>query len=152
MGGHKPTPSEDAPPMGNPMDFVTPSEFVMLPSRGRYPEGHPLHGEESIEIKYMTAKEEDILTSPSLLSKGIALDRLISSVVLDKSINTASLLPCDRNAVLIAARITGFGPDYESGYVCPLCGAEGEATFDLNDHEIVSATPEELAENGIESR
>ncbi len=67
MGGHKPTPSEDAPPMGNPMDFVTPSKFVMLASRRRYSEGHPLHGEESIEYKYMTAKDEDVLTNRSLL-------------------------------------------------------------------------------------
>ena len=51
MGGHKPTPSEEAPQMPNPMDFVTPTELVDLPSLGRYPEGHPLSGLESIDPK-----------------------------------------------------------------------------------------------------
>ena len=66
MGGHQPTPSEEPPTMANPMDFVAPSEIVQLPSRGRYPEGHPLHGKDSIEINYMTAKDEDILTIKDL--------------------------------------------------------------------------------------
>ncbi len=68
MGGHKPRPSEEAPQMANPMDFVTPTQFVQIPSKGRYPEGHPLCGEDSIEIKYMTAKDEDVLTNRSLLN------------------------------------------------------------------------------------
>ena len=57
MGVSKPTPSEDVPKMANPMDFVMPTEFVALPSEGKYPEGHPLHGQDSIEIRYMTAKD-----------------------------------------------------------------------------------------------
>jgi hypothetical protein len=65
------------PPSGGGLSFVVPTEFVDLPSLGRYyPEGHPLHGEETIEIRQMTAKEEDILTSTTLLKKGIALDKV----------------------------------------------------------------------------
>ena len=60
-----------------PFSFVIPTEFVELPSGGRfYPEGHPLHGQDNIEIKQMTAKEEDMLTSRTLLKKGVALDRV----------------------------------------------------------------------------
>ena len=81
MAGHKPTPSEEAPQMANPMDFVTPTQIVQLPSKGRYPEGHPLYQQDSIEIKYMTAKDEDILTNRSLLKKGLAIDRLIQNVI-----------------------------------------------------------------------
>ena len=69
-------------------DFSVPTELVDLPSKGRfYPEGHPLHMEETIEIKYMTAKDEDILTSPSLLKKGIAIDRFLSNIIPNKRIN-----------------------------------------------------------------
>ena len=81
MGVSKPTPSEDVPKMANPMDFVMPTEFVALPSEGKYPEGHPLHGQDSIEIRYMTAKDEDILSNRSLLKSGLALDRLIQNLI-----------------------------------------------------------------------
>ena len=73
MGGHKPEKTEDAPQMANPLDFVMPTEFVDLPSKGRYPAGHPLCGQDTIEIRYMTAKDEDILTNRSLLKKGLAI-------------------------------------------------------------------------------
>ena len=81
MGGHKPQPTEDTPKMANPLDFVTPTEFVELPSKGRYPTGHPLCGQDTIEIKYMTAKDEDILTNRSLLKKGLAINRLITNLI-----------------------------------------------------------------------
>jgi hypothetical protein len=135
MGGHKPTPSEEAPQMANPMDFVTPTQFVQLPSKGRYPEGHPLHGQESIEIKYMTAKDEDILTNRSLLKKGLAIDRLIQNVIKDKGINARSLYIGDRNAIIINARASAYGADYKTSVQCPACGETSKFQFDLADHE-----------------
>jgi hypothetical protein len=135
MGGHKPTPSEDAPQLGNPMDFVTPTQFVQLPSKGRYPEGHPLHGKDSIEIKYMTAKDEDVLTNRSLLKKGLAIDRMIQNLVKDKSINARSLYIGDRNAIIINARASAYGADYRTSVQCPACGETSKFEFDLADHE-----------------
>ena len=135
MGGHKPTPTEDAPQMANPMDFVTPSEFVPLPSKGRYPEGHPLHGKDTIEIKYMTAKDEDTLTNRSLLKKGLAVDRLIQNVIKDPSINARSLYIGDRNAIIIHARASAYGMDYKTSVQCPACGTVSKFQFDLGDHE-----------------
>jgi hypothetical protein len=117
--------------------FVVPTEFVDLPSRGRYyPENHPLHGESSIEVKQMTAKEEDILTSRSLLKKGVALDRLIKSIIVDKRINAESLLVGDRNAIIIAARRSGYGNLYETKVTCPACSTQQDYTFDLNEAEV----------------
>ena len=82
-----------------PLQFVTPTEFVELPSAGRfYPEGHALHGAETIEIRHMTAKDEDILTSRSLLKKGVAIDRLLRNVIVDRSIKVDDLLIGDKNA------------------------------------------------------
>lgn len=135
MGGHKPTPSEDAPPMPNPMDFVTPSEFVTLPSKGRYPEGHPLCGKDSIEINYMTAKDEDILTNKSLLRKGLAIDRLIQNLIKDKSIDARSLYIGDRNSIIIHARASAYGAEYRTTIQCPACSETSKWKFNLGDYE-----------------
>lgn len=136
MGGHKPTPSEEAPQMPNPMDFVTPTEIVDLPSKGRYPQGHPLHGCETIEIKHMTAKDEDILTNRSMLKKGIAIDRLLQNIIKDKSIDPRTMYVGDRNAMLIHSRASAYGPEYKTKIQCPACGETSKFKFDLGDHEI----------------
>ena len=121
----------------NPFSFVVPTEFVELPSGGRfYPEGHPLHGQETIEIKQMTAKEEDILTSRSLLKKGIALDRVIESIIMDKKIDSNSLLVGDRNAIVIATRISGYGSEYVTQVACPSCATKQEYSFNLNSAKV----------------
>jgi len=118
---------------GGGLSFVVPTEFVDLPSMGRfYPEGHPLHAQNSIEIKQMTAKEEDILTSRSLLKKGIALDRVIESVIMDKNVNPNDLLIGDRNAIIVATRVSGYGSEYLTNVTCPNCSHTQKYEFDLN--------------------
>ena len=81
----------------------------------------------------MTAKEEDMLTSRTLLRKGIALERVIQSLIVDKRINPNTLLVGDRNAILIAARISGYGSDYTTNITCPQCGTSQQHLFDLHD-------------------
>jgi len=124
-------PMQEAPP--NPsLAFATPTTFVELPSKGlSYPADHPLHGVDQIEIRFMTAKEEDILTSEALLKKGIAVDRMIQSVILDQRVKVDDLLIGDKNAILIAARVSGYGKDYEVNVACTTCGARTEYSFDL---------------------
>ena len=117
--------------------FVTPTEFVELPTKGRfYPEGHPLHNQDTIEIRYMTAKDEDTLTSQTLLRKGIAIERLLQNVIVDKNIKTDDLYVGDKNAIIIATRITGYGNDYDVKISCPACGDSEEHSYDLNDVSI----------------
>ena len=114
--------------------FVVPTEFVEIPSQGKYyPDNHPLSNQDTIEIKQMTAKEEDMLTSRTLLRKGIALERVMQSLIVDKRISPNTLLVGDRNAILIAARISGYGADYETNITCPQCGTTQGHTFDLID-------------------
>ena len=121
----------------NPLTFVAPTEFVELPSAGRfYAQGHPLHGQEVIEVRHMTAKEEDILTSQSLLKKGVALDRLLQSLIVDKRIRTDELLVGDKNAVLVNARVNGYGAEYETNVTCPNCQANTRYQFDLEDKTV----------------
>ena len=124
-----PGPTEQAPAF----NWSVPTEFVELPSKGVfYPTGHPLHHQTSVEIRYMTAKEEDILTSRSLLKEGVALDRMLQNLLVDKSVNIGSLLIGDKNALLVAARRTGYGPSYETSVTCPACDATEEYSFDIS--------------------
>ncbi len=139
----KPAHADPVPTTG--FNFSAPTEHVDLPSGGiYYPEGHPLCGKDTVEIKYMTAKEEDILTSQSLLKKGLAIERLLESVILDKNINPKTLLVGDRNAILVATRITGFGSDYETQITCPSCATSTEYSFDLNNVGVSSSDDAEV--------
>jgi len=93
------------------MSFTLPTETVQLPSKGLvYPEDNPLSSGE-IEMKYMTAKEEDILTNSSYIADGTVLDRLMSSLIVSK-IKYDDLVVGDKNAIMVAARILGYGKDY----------------------------------------
>lgn len=135
----------EAPQQKSILDFVSPTEFVELPSKGlAYSEDHPLHGKDVIEIRYMTAKDEDILTSETLLKKGIALERLLENIIVDKTINPKSMLIGDRNAVIIAARASGYGNAYETRTTCPNCGTGAEITFDLTSPKIQELNYENL--------
>jgi len=90
-----------------------PTEVVSLPSKGLlYPKDSPLSSGE-VEIKYMTAREEDILTSANLIKKGIVIDKLLESLIVDKSIKVDDLMIGDKNAVLIASRILAYGKEYK---------------------------------------
>jgi transcription elongation factor Elf1 len=122
---------------GGGFSWSVPTEFVELPSEGKfYPPGHPAHQQSTIEIRYMTAKEEDILTSRSLLKKGVALDRMLQNILVNKAIDINSLLIGDKNALLVAARRTGYGPEYETVVTCPSCGNTQEYSFDISDPPI----------------
>lgn len=144
--------TQDTTAQSDPFSFVVPTEFVELPSRGEfYPTTHPLYGQETIEIKYMTAKEEDILTSQSLLEKGLALERLMTNLIVDKRIKPEALLSGDRNAILIAARKSGYGADYVTTITCPSCGEVETHDFNLEEATMTHCfTEEELQEAGIE--
>jgi hypothetical protein len=125
------TPTQDG---GGTLAFSVPTQHVELPSRGRfYSETHPLHQTDVVEIKYMTAKEEDILTSPSLLKKGLTIDRLLKSLILDKNVNPQSLLSGDRNAIIIAARTTGYGAEYQAKINCPNCFESTDWSVNLDE-------------------
>lgn len=97
------------------MEFNLPTETIELPSKGLlYPEGHPLKSG-TIEMKYMTAKEEDILSNQSYIQKGTVLDKLLQSLIVTK-FNYGDLLIGDKNALMVAARILGYGKDYKFTY------------------------------------
>lgn len=114
-----------------------PNELVPLPSQGKtYPPEHPLFNKDTVEITTMTSREEDILTSPALIKKGTVITELIKSCLVDKRINVDSLLAGDRNALMVAIRVTGYGADYEGNIKCTHCGEGTDRKFDLASLEI----------------
>ena len=127
-------------------DNKFPSEMIDLPSEGRlYPKDSPL-SEGKIEIKYMTAKEEDILTSANLIKKGLAIDTLLKSLIVNKDINLDDMILGDKNAVMVAARILAYGPEYTCQVVNPNTNETKNHTFNLTDCPF-KKLPDSVTEN-----
>jgi hypothetical protein len=109
-----------------------PTEMVPLPTRGFfYPEGHPLASGE-VEIKQMTAREEDILANQDLIKKGKVLDRLLESLIVNKAIKLEDVLVPDKNAIFIGVRRLAYGDDYHVKITCPSCSEQNVVTIDLS--------------------
>lgn len=109
-----------------------PTEVVPLPSAGRvYPTQSALHNREFVEIRAGTAREEDILTSRALLKKGTVITELIRSCLTDRSINPVDMLTGDRNALMVAIRITMYTAEYDVELECNECQAKAPRTFNL---------------------
>tara|TARA_R110000803_G_scaffold44691_3_gene94512 strand:+ start:462 stop:1193 length:732 start_codon:yes stop_codon:yes gene_type:complete len=114
-------------------EYKFPTEMVDLPSKGLiYPPDSPLRSGK-VEMKYMTAKEEDILTNQAFIQKGVVLDNLLKALTLNK-FNLKTLIPGDKNALIVASRVLGYGKDYsfsigEVDYTVDLSVLENK-TFD----------------------
>ena len=109
-----------------------PTEVIDLPSRGKvYGKESPL-AEGKIELKYMTTREEDILMSENLIKKGVVIDKLLDSLIVTKGVTQESLVLGDKNAVLVAARILAYGPEYTAEVTNPNNPEQKvQHTFDL---------------------
>ena len=120
-----------------------PTEVIDLPSRGKvYGKESPL-AEGKIEIKYMTTKEEDILMSENLIKKGVVIDKLLDSLIVTKGITSDDLIIGDKNAVLVAARILAYGPEYKVEVTNPNNpDQQVEHTFDLTECPFKQAVDE----------
>lgn len=120
--------------MKDDFGFEIPVEVVPLPSGGKcYPAEHPLHGKTTVEIRAMTAREEDILTSKALIKKGTVISHLLKSCLIDKRVNPDDMLAGDRNALMVALRVTGYGAEYNVEVDCPACGERSKQKFNLGE-------------------
>lgn len=141
-------PMTDTPTHGS-LEWVSPTDQVLLPTKGKYyPEDHPLHNQEFIEMKYLTAREEDLLSDKKLLKKGVVIDKVLQSLIIDKSIKVSSLFIGDKNAMLLAARIGGYGSEYKAVISCPHCSESSEYAFDLSEIEILYEGEAKISEEG----
>jgi len=128
-------------------DNKFPSEVIDLPSEGKlYPKDSPLSSGK-LELKYMTAREEDILTSQNLIKKGLVIDKLLDALILTKGVNSNDLVLGDKNAVMVAARILAYGPEYECEVILP-SGDKINRSFDLTDCPFKKCS-DEVTENNF---
>jgi len=128
--------------------FEIPVESVPLPSRGKvYPIDSGFANEESVEIRCMSAREEDILSSRALIKNGTVITKLIQSCLLNKSVDPLDLVSGDRNSLLIALRTTGYGSDYTAKVTCPDCEEQFENEFSLNGLKIKELGAEPIQPN-----
>ncbi len=119
------------------MGLDIPTENIPLPSKGLlYSEGSPLHGRLNLDIRPMTTKEEDILTSRALIKKGTVITALLKSCLIDQSIRVQDMIAGDRNALMVAIRITGYGSEYSVEMTCPACSEKYKDTFLLDQMPI----------------
>lgn len=133
--------------MKDDFNFEVPVETVPIPSLGTvYSSESPLFRKETIDIKAMTAKEEDILTSRALIKKGTVITHLLKSCMMDKRIDPDEMLTGDRNAIMTAVRITGYGSEYKVEVDCPACGEKSKQSFDLTELPIKRLSIQPIAE------
>lgn len=137
-------PTNNSNPFG--INLVAATEVVKLPSGGKmYPEYSTLHNITEVEIKHMTAREEDLLSNSQFLMDGTIFDRLLASILVDKSIDPMDFTAADRMAIIYAARITGYGSEYVMKMDCGACGKNAEFVFDISKQEIVRPEPEDVS-------
>ena len=110
-------------------EFEVPTDDVSLPSGGLF----YANGKDSVKIKYLTAEDENILTSSDLIKSGKVLDILLKNAIIDTDLTPEEMLTGDRNAVLMALRTTGYGDDYEVNTTCPSCSHENNSIVYLSE-------------------
>ena len=113
-------------------EYSFPTETIDLPSGGKIYGKDSLLYNGKLDIKYMTAREEDILTSQNLIQKGVVIDTLLNSLIVTEDINADDLILGDKNAVMVAARILAYGPGYTVEVTLP-SGEVVTHTFDLSE-------------------
>ena len=119
--------------MKDEFNWTVPVESVPLPSNGTiYNPDSTLYNRETVQIKAMTAQEEDILTSQAYIKDGSVVPNLIRSCLVDKTIDVDDLITGDRNALMVAIRITGYGNIYKVGYTCGNCSHQEKIDIDLS--------------------
>jgi hypothetical protein len=115
-------------------DWEVPVETVPIPSEGRvYDINSVLYNKTTLDINAMTAKEEDILTSRALIKKGTVITHLLQSCIAERGVSVQDMLTGDRNALMVAVRITGYGVDYNVEVTCPSCDEKSSQAFDLGE-------------------
>jgi hypothetical protein len=114
----QPQPTQQVPEEFMDREFQVPTDDVYLPSEGRF----YASGKNTVKIKYLTAEDENILTSPELIRNGKVLDVLLENSIVDKDMKPSQMLTGDRNAVLLKLRATGYGDEYEVKITCSDCG------------------------------
>ena len=118
-----------------------PIDAVPLPSAGKiYPPGHALHDANRVEFRAMTAREEDILMSRAYIKRGTVITELIKSCLINRNVDVNSMISGDRNALMIAIRVSGYGSNYDPQFTCPNCETMNQLNINLAELPIKPLT------------
>lgn len=125
--------------IGVPIDpregFEEGSQEITLPSKGVF-YMPPYNNVDEITVRNLDWRDEDILTTKKYIEDGTVYDKLVSSVIQNKGMDAYSLVPIDRDTILLWLRANSLGPDFSLNYKCPKCGHTHEAHWDLSKLEI----------------
>lgn len=128
----------------------TKSKPIELPSKGYfYPEDHPL-SKGTIEIRHMTAADEDILTDEQLIQRGEVIDELLESVIVEEGVDLDDVLNGDVGGIMLSTRILAYGPQYAFETECPVCGEQNQKTADLTEIQSKDVPFDEFEPNQTE--
>jgi len=108
-------------------DLMTSYEIVKLPSKGLFYK----NGISEVNVEYMTSKDEDLLTTPSLIENGTVLDILLKRKIKTKGIVPDDLLAGDRNAIILFLRSSSYGPEYSVQVPDPRTNVSFKTKVDL---------------------
>jgi hypothetical protein len=115
-------------------DYGGATHFVTLPTKGvHYSKEHPLYEQQTIEIKMLTTKEEDILTNTSYIENGVVMNKFLESIIINKQLKPDSIHDADQMAILIASRVEAYGEDYKVVIDCQKCPEQYEDTVNLSE-------------------
>ena len=135
--------------VGSDIEWSVPAESVPLPSMGLiYEKQSYFHNKETVNIKSMTAKEEDILLSPAYYKTGTVMNELIRSCIGVPGVDPDDLIPGDKNALIVSIRITGYGSIYPVKITCGHCNHVDSVDYDLSNVGIKRLGAEPV-ENGL---
>lgn len=102
-------------------------DIISLPSNGQcYP-----NKVNRLPVGYLTAYDENLITSPNLYKDGLIIDFLLKHKVLDDSINLDNLCLGDVDAIILFLRATSYGPEFPITARDPQSGEEIETIVDL---------------------
>lgn len=129
-------------------EFMVPTDDIELPSQGKY---YP-NGQKSVKVKYLTAEDENILTTPELIKNGKVLDVLLEHAIVDRELRPDDMLTGDRNAVLLSLRSTGYGDDYEVKMNCPECTEQYTTKVQISSlkYKTMDTEPDQNGEFSVE--
>lgn len=125
-------------------EFLVPTDVVELPSQGKLYQ----NGQSTVQIKYLTAEDENILVSPELIRTGKVLDVLLENCIVGEGVSPKEMLVGDRNKVLIDLRISGYGHEYEVEMTDPETNQSFKTTVDLTrlKPKYLTVEPDSLGE------
>ena len=108
-----------------------PAEIVHLTSKGLIYPTTSLLRKGYVEMRHMTAYDEDIITNASYVREGIVFDKLLASLIVD-DIDINEIAACDKDGLIINARILGYGSDYNVTVNDPKTSKIIQAEIDLS--------------------